>query len=89
LYEKVHELVCIKHYNCICILVLTTQRMATYVAETCRWLRCNKLTFLHPRACVGLIKKLNIWLMTGKWNIEPTIIYPKQFVIGFMWQFSF
>jgi len=33
------------HYYCICILVLITVKMATWVAETCRWLRCNKNYF--------------------------------------------
>jgi len=29
--------------NYICVLVLVTLMMATWVAETCRWLGCNKL----------------------------------------------
>jgi len=62
------------HYNYICILVVTTLRKATWVAETCSWLRCNKITFLHPGAFVGLIKKLYILLMTGRGNIKTTLI---------------
>jgi hypothetical protein len=37
-------------YNCICILVLVTLRIATWVAETCPWILCNKITFIHPSA---------------------------------------
>jgi hypothetical protein len=33
-----------------CILVLKTLKMATWVAETCRRLSCNKTTFIHPSA---------------------------------------
>jgi hypothetical protein len=34
--------------------------MATRVAETCRWLLCNKTTFIQSSAPVGIFKKLNI-----------------------------
>ena len=33
-------------YNCIGIIVPTTLKMATWVAETCRWPLCNKITYL-------------------------------------------
>lgn len=46
------------HYKCICILVLTTLRMVTWVTETCQWLLYNKFTFIHPPAFVGLLKKI-------------------------------
>jgi hypothetical protein len=35
--------VILTQYNCICILVLTTVKMGTRVAET-----RNKITFIHP-----------------------------------------
>jgi hypothetical protein len=41
------------HYNCVRILVLITLRMATWVAETCRWLLHNKLTFIYWSVFVG------------------------------------
>jgi hypothetical protein len=44
-------------HNCVCTLVLITLRMATWVARTCWWLLCNKITFIHPSAFVGLFKK--------------------------------
>jgi hypothetical protein len=34
--------------------------MATRVAETCRWLLCNKTTFIHSSAPVGFLKMFNI-----------------------------
>ena len=46
------------HYNCGCILLLDTLKMATRVAETCQWLLCNKLAFTHSSAFVGLLKTL-------------------------------
>jgi len=42
--------VILTHYNCIRILAVTTLMMATWVAETCRWLLCNKLTFVYRSA---------------------------------------
>ena len=44
------------HYNCICILVLTTMKMPIWVTKTCLWLLCNKITFTHPRAFGDLVK---------------------------------
>jgi hypothetical protein len=44
------------YYNCNCILGLSTLKMATWVAETCRWLLCNKITFIHSSAFVFLFK---------------------------------
>jgi len=35
------------HNNCIYILVLITLKTTTWVAETCQWLLCNKITFIH------------------------------------------
>jgi len=36
--------VIVTHFNYICILVLTTLKMTTGVAETCWWALCNKIT---------------------------------------------
>jgi hypothetical protein len=41
-------------YNCICILVLTTLKMATWVAGTCRCLLCNKITCTNPNWSIAL-----------------------------------
>jgi hypothetical protein len=46
------------HYNCNYILVLTTLKMATWVAQRCLWLLCDKITFIHSRAFLGLFKKM-------------------------------
>ena len=32
--------------------------MATFVAETCMWLPCNKVTFIHRSAFVCPLKKI-------------------------------
>jgi hypothetical protein len=45
------------HYNCNCILVLTTLKMATLVVETWLWLLYNKIAFIKSCACVGLFLK--------------------------------
>ena len=39
--------VILAHYNCTYILVLITLQMATRVAEKCRRLLCNKITFIN------------------------------------------
>jgi hypothetical protein len=36
---------------------------ATWVAETCRWLLFNKITFIHSNAFVGIFKKIYTSLM--------------------------
>jgi hypothetical protein len=46
-----------RHQNCIRILVITTLKTATRVAETCRRLLCNKITFIKPSSFVGPFKK--------------------------------
>jgi hypothetical protein len=33
--------------KCICLLILTALKMTTWVFETCRWLLCSKITFIH------------------------------------------
>ena len=44
-------------YNYICILVLTTQKVAIWVAETCWWSLCNRIVFINPRTFVGPCNK--------------------------------
>jgi len=48
------------NYYCNRILVLTTLQMGIKVAETCWWLLCNKITFIHSNAFVVLIQILYI-----------------------------
>lgn len=36
---------------------LITLKMATCVAETCRWSLCNKITFVKHSSLVGLVNK--------------------------------
>ena len=43
--------------RCKCILVMTTPKMAIWVAETCVWLPYNKVTFIHRSSFVGPVKK--------------------------------
>ena len=46
-------------HKCICILVLITLKMGVRVVET--WLLlCNEITFVHPSAFVGNLKKNRI-----------------------------
>ena len=44
------------HYKGNCILVLTTLKTATWVAETCRWSLRNKITYIHSSAFADLFK---------------------------------
>jgi len=48
-------------------LVLTTMKMPTWVAETCWWLLCNKITFINLSAFVGLFNKCytNVTILGG------------------------
>jgi hypothetical protein len=50
------------NYYCNRILVLTNLKMATWVAETCRRLLCNIMTFIQSSVFVFLIE---IWLVPG------------------------
>ena len=60
------------HYYRICILVLTTLRVTTWMVETYRWSLCKKIiTFIHPSVFVGIYKKLYSWLIYGTWNTKP------------------
>ena len=40
--------VILTHYNYISLLVLTTRKMATWVAEMCRWSLCERIIFINP-----------------------------------------
>ena len=55
--------------NCDCVLVLTTLKMSTRVAETCRWLLYNKLTFIHSSAFVGLYEFFFLHVTIFRWNV--------------------
>ena len=49
--------------------------MATWMPETCRWLPCNKITFIHSSTFVGLFESF-IHLLNA-WNVEHTkLMYP-------------
>jgi len=39
------------------ILVILTLKMATWVAGPCRWLQCNKTTFVYPSSFVCSFQK--------------------------------
>jgi len=45
-------------YSCFCIIVLTTLKMALWVAEKCLCVLCNKITFTHSSAFVGIFEKV-------------------------------
>ena len=57
------------HYNFKCISILATLKMATWVAETCRWLLCNIIAFMHPSAFVGLLRNFLYPLYTLLFSI--------------------
>ena len=65
---------------CGCILVLTTQKMTTQVAETCQWLLYHKLAFIHSSAFVGLYKNciylINEWNILQDWYLYHLKCYP-------------
>jgi len=52
------------NYNCVCILVLATLKIATWVAETCPWILCNKITFIYSSGFVGLFKNSYVFFLT-------------------------
>jgi hypothetical protein len=56
--------------NRICVLVLTTLKMATKVAEIC-WLLWTKITFIHASASVGLLLKKIVHVINAR-NIKHT-----------------
>jgi len=58
------------HYNCNCIPVRSTLKMATWVPSTCQWLPYNTITFIHSSAYVGIFK--NCMHLLNAWNIEHT-----------------
>jgi hypothetical protein len=62
------------NYNCICTLVLNTLKMATWVAETCRWLLYNKITFINPSAFVGFFNKFytSVFQVVSLASFSPT-----------------
>jgi len=49
-------------YKYICILALTTLKMARWVAETCQWSLCNKIMFIKPK-CIWWLFKINFMLL--------------------------
>lgn len=57
LYALLNFGVIVTHHNCICVLVPSTLRMATWVANTCLWLLYNKIIFILPSGLVGLFKE--------------------------------
>ena len=65
------------HYNCGCILAINTLKMVTCVAETCRWLLYNKLTFIHSGVFVDTFKNLK-----HKFSIPPAGLLHTQRVPG-------
>ena len=44
-------------HHFIYIPLFATLKMANWMAETCQWLLCNIIAFIHPSAFVGLFKK--------------------------------
>jgi len=64
LYAILNFGVIVTHHNCICVLVSSTLRMATWVANTCPWLLCNKIIFILRSVLVGLFKEnftISVW----------------------------
>ena len=54
-----------------CIVVVITQKMAAWVAQTCRWLLCNKITWIVSSSFFVIsLKKICIWLKHGTWKIK-------------------
>jgi hypothetical protein len=50
------------HCKCICILILTTLKMTIWVVETCQWLLCSKITFIHLSDCVSHFFNYFLWV---------------------------
>jgi hypothetical protein len=47
--------------------------MDVKLAETCRWLLCNKVTFIHSTAFVGVFKERNTRLTHLTWNTQHNL----------------
>ena len=58
------------HY--ICILVVTTLKMATWVAEACRWSLYNEITFINLSTFVGLCNMFHV-SVTSVWGTSVGI----------------
>jgi hypothetical protein len=56
------------HYNCFHIPVLVTLKMATLVAETCRWLQCNK-NCTHKLKCILSVFVGFLFLLIQLWQV--------------------
>jgi len=57
---------------CVMQLYVSTLRMATWVAETCWWLLCNKITFInqvHFLVCLKSIRACNYWCRQDSFNV--------------------
>jgi hypothetical protein len=61
----------------------TAPKMATWVAETCRWSPCNKITFINQSTCVGLCNKftLTFLLILHFRNINITLKHLVCYII--------
>jgi len=56
--------------SCFSSIVLTTLKMASWVAETFLCVLCNKITFVHSSAFIGIFEKgLYSWLIHGTCNM--------------------
>jgi hypothetical protein len=59
------------YFNYICILVLTTLKVATWLAETCCWVSCNKITSRKPK-CICWTLTIYCLHMINAWNTQHT-----------------
>jgi hypothetical protein len=63
--------VILTHYSCICILVITTLKMAKWVAKICWWLQFNKIhSYVQVHLLViiiNLMHLINVW-NNGSWT---------------------
>ena len=65
-----------------CIVAVTTLKMAAWVARTCRWLLCNKITLIYPSAFFGISLK-NLYLINTR-NIEHKKLGTQKFATGLL-----
>jgi hypothetical protein len=64
-----------ERYETPCVFVPITLKMTTRVAETCRRLICNEITFVNASAFNGSLKISHIWSTHRTWNILKQVLH--------------
>ena len=66
----------------MCFVAVTTPNMAAWVAQTCLWLLCNKITLIHSSAFIGISLKM-LYLINTR-NMEHERLGAQKFTTEFL-----